>query len=430
MKKYILPVLRFILFTALLVTVLLGLGRLLEYKNSRYFKEPLYEIGQVDVLLAGSSHVHNELYPMMLWKDFGITSYNAASAGEKIGVTYHVLRELMDVAKPKVVVVDSFLITSDKEGGVNMDGGQLHESMDFMKLGPNKIELAKMAAESENLSPVAFLSDIYAYHFRWKELEQRDFAYTYSRELGCSALAGIYRCNPPGKYEYETDMSLRDSEGYRYLEKIMELCREKNCRFLLVNVPFENQTKRRQAKENTYMELVREYGFDTMNYRDYEAEMGLDYSTDFRDPSHTNILGSKKLTAVLGKYLKEKYELKDYRGEAEYFERAYAGYSDALCDKALECDSPEGFLMCAYDYEALTPVLFYRDEENLKHSSMLSDLLGCMEVDCRGFEELPEELGEAGDDIDIICALYDGNGRLKASSRWEKYEAGYIAEEH
>ena len=69
-------------FFAVLIALLLGLGRVMEYKGSREKIEPfLQRAQQIDVLFFGDSHAYSDIYPMELWDGYGIAAYNLASYG-------------------------------------------------------------------------------------------------------------------------------------------------------------------------------------------------------------------------------------------------------------------------------------------------------------------------------------------------------------
>ena len=51
--------------------------------------------------------------------------------------------------------------------------------------------------------------------------------------------------------------------------------------------------------------------------------MNLNFSTDFRDDDHLNYYGAQKITAHLGKYIKEHYDIPDRR-----LDPAYAKWND------------------------------------------------------------------------------------------------------
>lgn len=437
MKKIYKDIIKAIIFAALLVMVFLKASHIFEYKNSDFNKKPFYDIsehGGVDVLFAGSSHMRNGIYPTTLYKDYGITSYNAASPGEEIAITYHVLKEMIKTDKPDIIVVDSFLITTEKEEDVKMDCGQVHESMDFMPLNENKFQLAQLAGKSEGLSPIAFLSSMYAYHYRWKELENRDFARIYNRQLGAYALSGIFRCTPPENHDDLFNAEALEGEGYEYLDKIMQLCRENDIKFILVNIPYSKQSSRRQAKENAYLKAVRDNGFDAINFRDYISEVNMDYNTDYQDSTHANIIGAKKLTDFMGKYLKEHYELTDYRNTeaAAYWDNMLSIYSDAMLEEAEEAEAPEIFLMYGYNLDGITPVLYYENEAALSHSSKLHDLLNIMDIELLPYESLPddEKLQKASRHYDVIAVFKAADNSILSYKGFSAIDASFDTEDH
>lgn len=84
--------------TASLVCVIILLVCGLNYANKLLMNKKSYEKHapffsselEYDVLFFGSSHVHNGISPLYLWKNYGITSYNMAMAGNYIqSNSYH-----------------------------------------------------------------------------------------------------------------------------------------------------------------------------------------------------------------------------------------------------------------------------------------------------------------------------------------------------
>ena len=101
MKKRLLHLMQAIVFFALLAFVLAAVGRVVERKQSRQRFGPFLENPQsYDVLLLGDSHVVNGIYPMELWADYGIASYNMASYGNSMVVSYWTLMYALDYMTP------------------------------------------------------------------------------------------------------------------------------------------------------------------------------------------------------------------------------------------------------------------------------------------------------------------------------------------
>ena len=75
----------------------------------------------------------------------------------------------------------------------------------------------------------------------------------------------------------------------------------------------ESLSKRGYSFADAMTEYAREKGCVYINMFDHMEECGLDSKTDFRDAGHTNSRGAAKISAYLGKYLSEYYDLTDMR---------------------------------------------------------------------------------------------------------------------
>lgn len=90
-----------------------------------------------DVLFLGTSHVTAEVFPMELWKEYGITSYNISGYGHPMALSYWMLMNTLDYADPKVVVVDCYVMESDAI--VIRDEKFMHFSLDSIPLSKTKV---------------------------------------------------------------------------------------------------------------------------------------------------------------------------------------------------------------------------------------------------------------------------------------------------
>jgi hypothetical protein len=73
-----------------------------------------------------------------------------------------------------------------------------------------------------------------------------------------------------------------------------------------------------QKKYNYLKSDIEANGFDYLNCNDYYKEIGLDYSTDFYNENHVNVLGADKYTAFVTEHLTKNYSLPDRRSDAAY----------------------------------------------------------------------------------------------------------------
>lgn len=317
-KNSIKKIIETVFFLIILTMVLFVFSNIVEYKNSRANKMPLYNIDtDVDVFFAGASHAHDGLYPETFWRKHGITSYNISSGGEAMETTYYVIKELIKVKKPKVIVVDMYLAKA-REHAFNQNQGLIHESIDFMPMGDSKFKIAKGVSESQDLSMAAILSNVYAYHNRWKELEKRDFSEEWNGEKGAESMARIdSQVNPNTKSDITDENALKGT-GYEYMKKIVDLCTSKDIKCVFVNLPFASSDSDRQAYENSCLSEIEKDGAYVINFNGNIDEIGIDFERDFFDDGHFNVVGANKMSNYMAKYLIKEFNLEDHRCDSSY----------------------------------------------------------------------------------------------------------------
>ena len=71
-------------------------------KYQAFFEEKM----DYDIFFLGTSHMMDAVYPIELWRDYGITSYNLGNTAEPMDNTYWTLRLASAYHVPKVVVID------------------------------------------------------------------------------------------------------------------------------------------------------------------------------------------------------------------------------------------------------------------------------------------------------------------------------------
>ena len=89
-------------------------------------------------------------------------------------------------------------------------------------------------------------------------------------------------------------------------------------------------------------DIVREYGFDYLNYELNFEDTGLDLNRDFYNLDHLNVYGQQKFTGLLTEKLTKDYRLtakepsgsqkQEWQTCADYYD-AYYRYSDDLIQK-------------------------------------------------------------------------------------------------
>ena len=177
--------------------------------------------------------------------------------------------------------------------------------------------------EQENM--LDYLFPILRYHSRWSDLSSDDFKYMFKKDK--ISHNGYYmRVDVRPVKGFPEPDKLADytlgSNAMKYLDKMRVLCEENGVEFVLVKSPslFPHWYDEWDEQIETYAE---KYGLDYFNYEKMAEEVGIDYNTDTYDAGlHLNLDGAEKLSKYFGTYLKENYDLTDYRENPEY-EKVY-----------------------------------------------------------------------------------------------------------
>lgn len=265
----------------------------------------------LDVVFLGSSNIHCNINPNVIWDQYGITSYNFTSEQQELGTTYYYLKQMFETQSPKVAVIDVFLSGSEE----SISDIQAHQAFDFMKNDRIKAEAILNRAKDNALEQ--FLPMI-RYHERWKELKSYDFSYVPGKHNLMNG-AVIYMHEEPAETVILPESIPPDPLSERtkfWLDSIRQLCEEHNCAVLFIKTP---------------VALYNEYYFYYQAVADYCREidvpflfmnkmiddLGIDFSTDFADLLHMNWSGQQKISSFMGKYLADHYQIENKKGSPE-----------------------------------------------------------------------------------------------------------------
>lgn len=315
-----------LLIIAIMVVITLAAGKVLRSKtgDANIMLDPKLEQESWDVIFAGSSHMNNALYPVQLWKEYGIASYNNAQSGEVIPVSYYTCKEIIERMHPKVLVLDVYMLYHPrKDGSISW----MHQSLDTLS-PQNRIAAIRDLVPAEQQTE--FLFPLALYHTRWKELTDSDFADPAEpARLGSST--SIVKATELAGYSYEeipANIKVRPSDiPVLYLEKIVNICEETGTQLLLVALPYmtspdvpkpTHKMDQDQAYFNWVSDFAEEHHLNFVNYFHLTDEIGFIWPEHMKDYSHMNIWGGQLITSHLGAYLTEHYDLEDHRGQKAY----------------------------------------------------------------------------------------------------------------
>lgn len=255
----------------------------------------------LDTFFIGNSNAYAGFSPMVLWKNYGYTSYVCAEAGQNISQASFLFDEIVSKQKPKLIVLEV---------------DELYGSgyQDLVNTTINRV--------------VPLLYN----HSRWKtiKLDQifRKTNYTKHRKN-----KGFWPCEKTVAYEGPEYMRKSDdhdcfSKGiYHVLKHLISKCNKHNVSFMLTHLPSAENWN--YARHNAVEEFAKQ---NHLLFLDLDCERDLikfDLKTDFRDGgAHMNSSGADKCTLRIGEFINKNYNLPDHRGDQLYhsWNDDYVGY--------------------------------------------------------------------------------------------------------
>lgn len=315
-RKFCVTALGFLLISGV---ILAGLQRLLVPKymgqvvEGAFIEEYYKETTDHDVLFLGDCEVYENLSPVVLWREFGITSYIRGSAQQLLPQSYYLLEDTLSRETPKVVVFNVSAMqqyTQENETYNRM-------TMDGMRWSSSKWNAIK-ATKLEDERMIEYVFPILRFHSRWSELEADDFQYYLSRRQ--VSHNGYYMradVRPAGEFPTQRRRASYafDPRAWEYLEKMRLLCEEKGITFLLMKAPSLYPAWYDQWEEQI-VSYAGEHHLTYINCIQIADQIGIDFSSDTYDGGmHMNVYGAEKMSRYFGSVLKALPGIEDRRGD-------------------------------------------------------------------------------------------------------------------
>lgn len=289
-----------LLFTIILIVLLLISSRIFIPKNNieEFGMQQISANGilgekenTIDVLFVGDSIAYVSFFPLQMYEEYGFTSYTMGSAGQKIYETYDFIVEALKTQKPKVVVFET---------GVLVRGYPISSAI---------------TNEIGNIFPII------EYHNRWKNLSINDLntkiSYTYtSPTKGYKKIDKTVKAQDKDYMKKDDKIANISKRNQFYLERIIELCQKNDIEFMMVSAIATKSMN--YARHNSFKELAKT---KNLNYIDLNIidDIDINWNKDFYDGGeHLNYQGAKKVSAYMGAYLQETYNLTDHRNDSSF----------------------------------------------------------------------------------------------------------------
>lgn len=294
------------------------------------------EENTLDVVVIGNSNVYRGVSPMVLWKEYGITSYSYSSPLQKVWISYYLLKEALEYQTPKVILFDVDECFDESDATEQA----VRKVFDNVKMGKNKWEaLQDPIFQLTNFDRFSYLFPIVRYHARWDRLKEQDFrriTLDYSNSFKGYLLSRTVK--PYRKkityMEKKNQTAVMGEKVKTYLEKMIQLCKENGIQMVLIELPCITSWSYEKSMAMEQFAKEHEVPFLDLNKKE---DIGINWETDTEDEGqHLNLSGAEKVSSYLGKYLLENYSLPDHREEPS-FQKWHEDYERYEREKNQKC---------------------------------------------------------------------------------------------
>ena len=283
---------------------------ILTEKNDGFYA---MEKNSLDVVFIGSSNIHCNINPNVIWNEYGIASYDFSSDMQDLGTSYYYLKQMFKRQSPAVVVIDVW-----EDGNVEeIDSLAAHFAFDHMKLDKVKIEAVYNRAKENWLE---MLFPLITYHERWKELKQTDFSYK-KRDYNILKGSVIYMVTnekPKPKLPEHIESSKLPERTMFWLDSIIKLCNDNNCECIFIKTPYSYCDEIVFSYLEGMQNYCNERKIPFLYMNKLVDQIGIDFTNDYVDEVHLNWNGQVKLSNYSGEYISSNYHIKNKCKDKEF----------------------------------------------------------------------------------------------------------------
>ena len=277
--------------------------------------------GEVDVVMVGGSTLLRFYNPLQAYKETGITSYNYATSSAKFDILKEYIEDSRKTNEAELYVINVRTIALLSQ---EVDEPSLRNWSDSLE--PTSLVRAQgisdfvYSRDWDIKKLPAFYFDIIKYHSNIDALSS-------DKQWSFMNLRNIYNVDkgfapnvsnvPFTRKDWGESRSQLSEQQQKALNDILDYCDKENIQVLFVCCPYIfSETD--EGIINTCGDIIRDRGYDYINFNQYYDEIGIDFDTNFSDVNHVNYLGSIKYTHYLINYISNNYQLVDHRGDPKY----------------------------------------------------------------------------------------------------------------
>ncbi len=385
---------RYIRYILIVILAVLLFGRMGSIMAANYDgNQALYGLyhmdeNTVDVMFYGSSHIYAGVNTVGLWDEYGIAGFDLAGTMQTLWNSYYNMEESLKYQTPKVMVVDLYGALIEEEYSTSTN---VIKNASNMKFSINKVRNIWAS-----VSPDDFLTYLLSYpltHGSYRTLGKGNYIRT-TNQIGGEWYKGFKPSYGVTKYDSlpqvkeQIEMREPTQKNVKYLEKMVQLTKEKGIQLVFIVVPYAGVEQEDEAIYLWIKNFAMENDILFLDGNCCYEEMKFDALTDFAEASHLNYNGACKFTDYLGEWLKMNCSIEDRRGDARY--NSWKEYSDIWSEyqknqelvKIQDIDNYIDTIKYNKNY-----IIFLSLDNNYGSNSYIASLEEMIDVDLQGLGE-------------------------------------------
>ena len=257
------------------------------------------EENSLDVIAFGPSRAWKGLASNVLTDDYGLKTYNYGGNWQAANTMLLFLRDSFRTQTPKYVLIETSTIQTLLQD-INMEG-QIYYTRAISDF-PGKREYLKECFGDRIDRYLSYYFPLFMFHDNWINVEKANFTagkpISYYLQTGGyeedASVYSIWPADPTDDEQYELP-----EDSLRVLDDMTSICREHGTTVIFFTSLYWG--------DYNYSDAMKEYAAENdcyyINMFEVADEMGIDWTTDFRDTQHFNDSGSRKAADYLGRFI-------------------------------------------------------------------------------------------------------------------------------
>lgn len=271
----------------------------------------------MDVVFLGTSHVYCDIYPSILWRDYGVAGFDMAVSGQDRMSAYYSLKELLKTQSPKIVLVDLFALHFDGQ----VDHANEYRNLMGMKYSKNMLDHVKSYDANPNVNRVDYLLRFPIIHTRYKELTKYDFVQygpsVYGKGEDIYFENRAWNEGDEQAYSKTTEVAELSESELQWLEDLKKLSKDYGFELGFTILP-TNADDALQARWNAVKLWTDENNIPLYDFNQQREAIGITNQGDYLDAGHLNAFGAEKMSRYLYDTVLSPAGVENHKGDERY----------------------------------------------------------------------------------------------------------------